>query len=102
MHDRWSRYHMSRYILQLSARRVLRRLPAPAIGDRQARYRLSFGLSDLGGSGAATPSISLCGNLDQPRCQLVAVHRTVRCWGCWRTAIVRANMREIVISMLET
>ena len=41
------------------------------MGDREARYGVSFGLSDLGG--AATPSISLWGNLDQSRCQLVAL-----------------------------
>src|SRR5262252_11074590 len=102
MHDRWSKYHMSREILQLSARGVLRRLPGPGIGDRQARYGVSLGLSDLGGSGATTPSISLWGNLDQSRCQLVAFIGPYGVGGCWRTAIVRANMREIVISMLET
>ena len=37
-----------------------------------ARYGVSFGLGDLGGSGAATPSTSLRGNLDQSRCQQVA------------------------------
>ena len=41
------------------------------MGDREARYGVSFGLSDLGG--AATPSISLWGNLDQSRCQLDAL-----------------------------
>src|SRR5262252_5251696 len=102
MHDRWSRHHMSREILQLSARCVLRRLPGLGIGDRQARYGVSFGSSDLRGSGAATPSISLCGNLDQSRRQLVAFIEPYGVGGCRRTAIVRANMREIVISMLET
>ena len=43
------------------------------MGDREARYGVSFGLSDPGGSLAATPSISLWRNLDQSRCQLVAL-----------------------------
>src|SRR5215469_14126779 len=42
MHDRWSRYHMSREILQVSAKGVLCRFPGPGIGDREARCGVSL------------------------------------------------------------
>src|SRR6516164_1838373 len=44
------------------------------MGDREARYGVSFGLSDLGGSVGRDADLTL----DQSRCQLVALIEPVR------------------------
>ena len=65
------------------------------MGDREARYGVSFGLSGLRGSDAATPIISLWGNL-------VPAHQTARCWRMPEEGNRTSSMQEILISMLET
>ena len=92
---------MSREILQISAKGVLRRLPGPGIGDREARYGVSFRLSDPGGSlGRDAEHFTL----EKPGSISLSADRSSNrtVGGCWRTAVVRGNMRELAISMLET
>src|SRR5215475_10605122 len=101
MHDRWSRYHMSREMLQVCEKGVLCRLPGLGIGDRG---------QDMGLARIERPRRVCCprrrashsGETGSISLSAGCAHRTVRLGGCWRTAIVRANMREIAISMLET
>jgi len=56
----------------------------------------------MGRSVAAAPGISLRETRINPVVELLVLIEPRGVEGCWRTAIVRANMREIAISMVET
>ena len=81
---------------------VLRTLRRQGKDDREARSGLAYGLGDMGRSVAAAPGISLRETRINPVVELLVLIEPRGVEGCRRTAIVRANMREIAISMVET
>src|SRR5215472_16700916 len=101
MHDRWSRYHMSREMPQVSSKACCAATGA-GIGDREARFGVRLGLSDPGGSvsaGRASHSGETRMNLIV---RLAALIETVRLGDTEGQRSCERILRKIAISMLET